>query len=98
MVNSDDLAKLELAAAKGLPIDLSGVEITEETADAFEKLKAELEQAPEGSMVEIPYEWAEPNAYKGLIEATYKASGEPRGIAELDAEDLANGQTPITFG
>jgi len=97
MINSDDLVKLQLAAAKGLPIDLSGVPITAETADAFGRLKIELEQAPEGSMIEIPYEWSEPEAYRGLIEATYAACGEPRGIEELNAEDLANGKTPITF-
>ncbi len=98
MINSDDLAKLQVTATLGLPIDLSGVEITEESADAFEAIKAEVENAPKGTMVEIPYEWSEPDAFADLIAATEKATGAPMTLAEMEAKNQANGETPITFG
>jgi hypothetical protein len=98
VINSDDLVKMQLTASQGLPIDLSGVEITEETADAFDAIKAELEQAPEGTMVEIPYEWSDPEAYADLIAASEKAHGVAKTLVQMEADKQANGETPITFG
>lgn len=56
-ISGDDAIKLYATAVKGLPIDLSGLPLTEENLDFFEKVRQECESAPEGSMAFIPNEW-----------------------------------------
>ncbi|MEY4418503.1 MAG: hypothetical protein RIQ88_941 [Actinomycetota bacterium] len=56
-VSGDDAMKMYRTILKGLPIDLSGVDLTQENIDFFEKIKSEIEAAPEGTMASIPNEW-----------------------------------------
>jgi hypothetical protein len=95
-LSADDLSKLWLTAVQGLPIDLSGVVLTEESADAFLVMQKEVEEAPAGVTADVPYEWSNPEQFKSLIESTYAAWGAPRPLVELQsASEAPSASTPI---
>jgi len=102
-INGDDLMKMALAAQLGLPIDVTGLPINPEYTDAYATLEKQYNDAPAGVMGEIPNEWANPDAFVSIIEATEKAHGKPRTLTEMGATatpeqttQSGNGNSPIT--
>ena len=85
MMNADDLNKLLLAAIQGLDIEFSGVEVSEESIAAFEEIKSQLEEAPQGSMAYVPWDYADSDKWDWLIEATERAYGKPKIYDEISA-------------
>jgi len=95
-IQSDDLTKMALAAQMGLPIDLTGFPIDKEHTDAYLELLQEFEQAPKDTMAYLPNEWANPDAYKSIIEATEKAYG---GVKIYDQQGIVpeDGKPPVAI-
>ncbi len=82
MLDSEDLAKLQKAVLAGASLDSLGIETSNEVIEAFERLKIEYLNAPQGTMAMIveDLEWGK---YDALIAATEKAHGPIYGDKSL---------------
>jgi hypothetical protein len=91
-ISAEDLAKMANAALRGLSFEFTGMPNEKEYTDAFLKLQEEYENAPEGSMAYIPFDWPEVGAYDSIIEATERAYGKPLTLDEINAKKAAENQ------
>jgi hypothetical protein len=92
MLSGDDVNAMYQVAAVGMPIDLTGLPLTPENIEFFQKVQAECEAAPKDAMAMIPNEWVD-NRFDKLIATSDAAHGGPK----IDGTASANG-TPIIFG
>lgn len=77
-LSGDELQRLlMLATLGGDPGDLS-----EEEQSAYDQIVRELDDAPDGVMVDAVFEWPD-DRYDDLIAATYAAHGKPRTLDEM---------------
>lgn len=88
-LNGDELTRLMLAVSLNMPIEQIGLPQTDEVADLYFKLLEEIDEAPEGTYISPPFEWDD-GRYNSIIDATYKAWGEPRTLEEMNAPSLVS--------
>lgn len=73
-LDTDDLAKLQMAVLQDRPLSTTGLRQTAEVKRVFAELQDEFNNAPEGVMVEIVAD-IDFGKYDTLIAATEKAWG-----------------------
>lgn len=88
-LNSDDLTRVMLAVSLNAPIDKIGIPVTDEVAELYLQLLDEIAESPDGAYISPPNEWQD-DRWDALIEATDKAWGAPRTLAELNTPSLVS--------
>lgn len=85
-LSSDQLVKIQQAAALGTdPNDLN-MEITDEVSEAYAEILREINAVDSKTMLSPPGDWPD-DTYDDLVEATYAKHGRPRTLEEMEATD-----------
>jgi hypothetical protein len=97
-LDTEILAKLQMAIIQGRSLESLGMELTDELVTSYESIQREYQIAPQGVMAAIvdDVSWG---SFDKLIEATEKAHGPMTGektIKELEAELATQAETAKT--
>lgn len=90
-LDSETLATLQKAALKGLTLESTGLEVTDEIRETFETLKDQYANAPDGSMAIIveDLEWGKWDEFERNNERFYGPLFGDKTFDELAAERKA---------
>jgi hypothetical protein len=85
-LSSDDLRRIQQAAALGTDPNELNMELTDEVAETYRTVLDEINAFEGKTMIEPVFDWPD-DTYDELIAATEAKHGKPRTLAEMEAED-----------
>jgi hypothetical protein len=85
-LSSDDLVRIQQAAALGTDPNLLNMEITPEVQATYDAILGEINAVEERTMISPLGEWPD-DTYDELLENTYAAHGRPKTLAEMRGEE-----------
>jgi len=90
-LDSDDINKIYMSVAKGIPFEETGYK-GQEALDAYNEILKELEEAPEGVMPYPINEWAG-DEHDHIVEQVYQSlyGTESKGSYQVSKDDRRDG-------